>query len=76
VGVNYNHSPVAPVDLSQAIIGPGMASFSRYDAVPLPRGHDGPLDGQRVAGQPVEGSPPGFGGRVCRCVDSVDSFPR
>jgi putative DNA methylase len=27
------HSPVAPVDLSQAIIGPGMALFSRYDAV-------------------------------------------
>jgi putative DNA methylase len=27
------HSPVAPVDLSQAIIGPGMAFFSRYDAV-------------------------------------------
>jgi hypothetical protein len=26
------HSPVAPVDLSQAIIGPGMAIFSRYDA--------------------------------------------
>jgi len=27
------HSPVAPVDLSQAIIGPGMAIFSRYKAV-------------------------------------------
>ena len=27
------HSPVAPVDLSQAIIGPGMAIFSKYDAV-------------------------------------------
>src|SRR5262249_24094888 len=27
------HSPVAPVDLSQAIIGPGMGIFSRYDAV-------------------------------------------
>jgi len=27
------HSPVAPVDLSQAIIGPGMAIFSRYTAV-------------------------------------------
>jgi putative DNA methylase len=27
------HSPVAPVDLSQAIIGPGMALFSHYDAV-------------------------------------------
>ncbi|WP_205678865.1 DUF1156 domain-containing protein [Aquisphaera insulae] len=26
-------SPVAPVDLSQAIIGPGMAIFSRYEAV-------------------------------------------
>jgi putative DNA methylase len=29
-GVN---SPVAPVDLSQAIIGPGMAIFSKYTAV-------------------------------------------
>jgi putative DNA methylase len=28
-----NDSPVAPVDLSQAIIGPGMAIFSRYEAV-------------------------------------------
>ena len=28
-----DHSPVAPVDLSQAIIGPGMAIFSKYDAV-------------------------------------------
>ncbi len=28
-----DHSPVAPVDLSQAIIGPGMAVFSRYAAV-------------------------------------------
>ncbi|MCZ2341130.1 MAG: DUF1156 domain-containing protein [Bacteroidales bacterium] len=28
-----SHSPIAPVDLSQAIIGPGMAIFSRYDAV-------------------------------------------
>lgn len=27
------HSPVAPVDLSQAIIGPGMAIFSQYAAV-------------------------------------------
>ena len=27
------HSPVAPVDLSQAIIGPGMAIFSQYSAV-------------------------------------------
>lgn len=27
------HSPVAPVDLSQAIIGPGMAIFSKYAAV-------------------------------------------
>jgi putative DNA methylase len=26
-------SPVSPVDLSQAIIGPGMAIFSRYEAV-------------------------------------------
>jgi putative DNA methylase len=29
-GVN---SPVAPVDLSQSIIGPGMAIFSKYSAV-------------------------------------------
>lgn len=28
-----DHSPVAPVDLSQAIIGPGMAVFSKYAAV-------------------------------------------
>lgn len=27
------HSPVKPTDLSQAIIGPGMAIFSRYQAV-------------------------------------------
>jgi putative DNA methylase len=27
------HSPVAPVDLSQAIIGPGVAIFSKYSAV-------------------------------------------
>lgn len=27
------HSPVAPVDLSQAIIGPGMAIYSKYSAV-------------------------------------------
>jgi putative DNA methylase len=27
------HSPVAPVDLSQAIIGPGMAVFSKYATV-------------------------------------------
>ncbi len=27
------NSPVAPVDLSQAIIGPGMAVFSKYSAV-------------------------------------------
>ena len=27
------HSPVAPVDLSQAMIGPGMAIFSKYAAV-------------------------------------------
>ena len=29
-GIN---SPIAPVDLSQAIIGPGMAIFSQYSAV-------------------------------------------
>jgi putative DNA methylase len=27
------HSPVAPVDLSQAVIGPGMAIFSKYSGV-------------------------------------------
>ncbi len=32
-GSGDERSPVAPVDLSQAIIGPGMAVFSRYSAV-------------------------------------------
>jgi len=32
-GVSEDQSPVAPVDLSQAIIGPGMAVFSKYSAV-------------------------------------------
>lgn len=32
-GTGEKHSPVAPVDLSQAIIGPGMAVFSKYSAV-------------------------------------------
>lgn len=32
-GSGDGHSPVAPVDLSQAIIGPGMAVFSKYSAV-------------------------------------------
>jgi putative DNA methylase len=32
-GSGEDQSPVAPVDLSQAIIGPGMAIFSRYAAV-------------------------------------------
>lgn len=32
-GVGDDRSPVAPVDLSQAIIGPGMAVFSKYAAV-------------------------------------------
>jgi putative DNA methylase len=32
-GVGDDQSPVAPVDLSQAIIGPGMAVFSKYAAV-------------------------------------------
>lgn len=32
-GSGDDHSPVAPVDLSQAIIGPGMAVFSQYAAV-------------------------------------------
>lgn len=32
-GLIEGQSPVAPVDLSQAIIGPGMAVFSKYSAV-------------------------------------------
>ena len=32
-GSGGDNSPVAPVDLSQAIIGPGMAVFSKYAAV-------------------------------------------
>ena len=32
-GEGGEYSPVAPVDLSQAIIGPGMAIFSKYKAV-------------------------------------------
>lgn len=32
-GSGEDRSPVAPVDLSQAIIGPGMAVFSKYGAV-------------------------------------------
>ncbi len=32
-GIAGEYSPVAPVDLSQAIIGPGMAIFSKYSAV-------------------------------------------
>lgn len=32
-GAEGDHSPVAPVDLSQAIIGPGMAVFSKHAAV-------------------------------------------
>src|SRR5687767_10099001 len=32
-GAGNDRSPVAPVDLSQAIIGPGMAVFSKYAAV-------------------------------------------
>jgi len=32
-GSGEERSPVAPVDLSQAIIGPGMAVFSKYGAV-------------------------------------------
>ena len=32
-GAGGEYSPVAPVDLSQAIIGPGMAVFSKYTAV-------------------------------------------
>ena len=33
VSISSNLSPIAPVDLSQAIIGPGMAVFSKYAAV-------------------------------------------
>lgn len=33
IGGVENVSPVAPVDLAQAIIGPGMAVFSKYSAV-------------------------------------------
>lgn len=32
-GTGGDHSPVAPVDLSQAIIGPGIAVFSKYSSV-------------------------------------------
>src|SRR5712664_1694464 len=32
-GSGDDRSPVAPVDLSQAIIGPGMAVFSKYAGV-------------------------------------------
>jgi putative DNA methylase len=32
-GVKDDQSPVAPVDLSQAIIGPGMAVYSKYSSV-------------------------------------------
>lgn len=32
-GTGDERSPVAPVDLSQAVIGPGMAVFSKYEAV-------------------------------------------
>lgn len=32
-GVGDERSPIAPVDLSQAILGPGMAVFSKYSAV-------------------------------------------
>ena len=32
-GTGEGRSPVAPVDLSQSIIGPGMAVFSKYAAV-------------------------------------------
>ena len=32
-GSGDDHSPVAPVDLSQAILGPGMAVFSKFSAV-------------------------------------------
>ena len=32
-GISEDRAPVAPVDLSQSIIGPGMAVFSKYAAV-------------------------------------------
>jgi putative DNA methylase len=37
-GRGAEHSPVAPVDLQQAAIGPAMAVFSKYDAVLEPSG--------------------------------------
>ena len=33
IGGSSGQSPIAPVDLAQAAIGPGMAIFSKYDAV-------------------------------------------
>ncbi len=33
IGGSTDRSPIAPVDLAQAAIGPGMAVFSRYEAV-------------------------------------------
>lgn len=33
IGGNSGTSPIAPVDLAQAAIGPGMAIFSKYEAV-------------------------------------------
>ena len=33
IGGSTGRSPIAPVDLAQASIGPGMAIFSRYEAV-------------------------------------------
>jgi len=33
IGGSSGHSPIAPVDLAQAAIGPGMAIFSQYAAV-------------------------------------------
>lgn len=37
-GRGAEHSPIAPVDLQQAAIGPAMAVFSKYDAVLEPSG--------------------------------------
>jgi putative DNA methylase len=38
IGTKDGHLPIAPVDLAQAIIGPGMGTYSRYEAVLNPDG--------------------------------------
>jgi adenine-specific DNA methylase len=54
-GAGDERSPVAPVDLSQAIIGPGMAVFSKYAAV---LEADGTPMSARTALQPINRFPP------------------